>query len=71
MVGMLLTCHNYPAAVIVHVCVYPRKIKLPFVPPRHTYHHRVVTLGQDIEQISRRNKVESGEGQSFGLQILG
>ena len=68
---MLLTCHNYQAAVIVHVCVYPRKIKHPFVSPRHTYHHRVVTLGQDIEQISGRNKVESGEGQSFGLQILG
>lgn len=35
-----------------------------------TYNDGVVSLRQNIQQICRRDEVESGEGKSFGLEIL-
>ena len=31
---------------------------------------RVVSVGQDVEQIGRRHEVEPREGQTFRLQVL-
>ena len=35
-----------------------------------TYSDRVISIGQDIKQISRRHEVETWEGQTFCLEVL-
>lgn len=35
-----------------------------------SYQGWIVSLRQNVQQISRRDKVEPGEGETLGLQIL-